>query len=277
MSPRMRFYSLNLGIPLLLAVLVFCLFDLTSLDRQISNQLLDPSTGEFLFRHNDWFETLTHKWPRAIPDWTGEAAVIGALLSFAWSPLARNPHSVSMRFCQRTRLAPALRFTATYQRDFWFVVVAFALTTGLVHYLKAHTSVYCPVETTLYGGKELRTEWFEHFSLLHNAGDGRCWPGGHASSGFTLLALYFVALRHRWQHARTLLISILALGFIFGTTRVLQGWHYMSHTLWSALLVWLSNLLVALLFYGRPALAQGPLPAKVNPGKLTGATRAAPV
>lgn len=134
------------------------------------------------------------------------------------------------------------------------MVVAFALSTTVIHYLKSHTSVYCPVETTLYGGPQARVEWFENFSLWNKAGDGRCWPGGHASSGFTLLALYFVALRHRWAHARKLLVAILLIGFVYGTTRVLQGWHYMSHTFWAGIFVWLTTWATALFFYGRVAL-----------------------
>ncbi len=271
MSPRARFYRDNLGIALLLALLVFCLFDLTNIDRVISNALLDPSTGEFILRRSQLFETLTHKWPRVLPDWTGELAIIGALLSFIWPRLAEYPQGV--RFAEQARLAPLLRFTTTYRRDLFFVIVAFALTTGVIHYLKAHTSVYCPVETTLYGGKQLRYEWFENFTLLHKAGDGRCWPGGHASSGFTLLALYFIARRYRWQHAKALLCAILVLGIVFGTTRVLQGWHYMSHTFWAGIFVWLSTLLVALVFYGRTQLDTEPQPRVVRRQIPVGAVR----
>jgi membrane-associated PAP2 superfamily phosphatase len=48
----------------------------------------------------------------------------------------------------------------------------------------------------------------------------------------------------------------LTLGFIYGTTRVFQGWHYMSHTFWAGIFVWLSCGSMALLFYGRAALEQ---------------------
>ncbi|MEG1041624.1 MAG: phosphatase PAP2 family protein [Pseudomonas sp.] len=251
---RKAYYLLNLGVPLLLAMVVFMLFDLTRLDRMISNLLLDPATGQFPLLHNQWFEKVTHKWPRILPNWTGEAAIIGSLLSCLWPLLAKRPTLANNLFLEKSRIAPLLRFTNRYQRDFFFVVVAFALSTTVIHYLKSHTSVYCPVETTLYGGEHLRVEWFENFSWFNKAGDGRCWPGGHASSGFTLLALYFVARRHRWQHARKLLVAILLIGFIYGTTRVLQGWHYMSHTFWAGIFVWLSSWLSALLFYGRKAL-----------------------
>jgi len=260
LSARQRFYLSNLGLPLLLAALVWLLFDLTPLDRWFSNLLYDPATGHFLFQHDALFEKLTHKWPRILPDWTGELALIGALLSVLWLLVARSAGATAL--LEAARLAPLLRLSNRHQRDLWYVVLAFALSTTVIHYLKSHTGVYCPVETTLYGGSQPHLEWFEQFSLLSKAGDGRCWPGGHASSGFTLLALYFVALRHRWVHARALLLAILAVGMLYGTTRVLQGWHYMSHTFWAGIVVWLSCWSCALLCYGRPAL-QG-APARVS-------------
>lgn len=257
-----RFYLMNVGIPLLLAALVFVVFDLTGLDVTLSNLLYDPVTQVFPFQHDRFFENLTHRWPRIIPDWTGELAIIGAVLSFVWPLFKPDKHKRLIAVLERFRIASGLKFLARHRRDFIFVVVAFAITTAMVHYFKSHTSVYCPVETTLYGGIQEKKEWFENFNLLHEAGKGRCWPGGHASSGFTLLALYFVARRYRWRHARKLLGWVLLLGMVYGTTRVLQGWHFMSHTLWSGILVWLTMLLTALFFYGRPALQ-----ASLEPGK----------
>ncbi|WP_449430496.1 phosphatase PAP2 family protein [Pseudomonas putida] len=251
---RSTFYINNLIVPLILAAIVFFLFDLTQLDQWLSNQLLDPASGQFPLLHNHWFEKVTHKWPRILPDWTGELAVIGSLLSFIWPRLQRHPHALITRALDKAKITPVLRFTTRHRRDLIFVVVAFALCTTVIHYLKSHTGVYCPVETTLYGGTEPHLEWYKNFSWFDKAGPGRCWPGGHASSGFTLLALYFVALRHRWKHARSLLIAILLVGMVYGTTRVLQGWHYMSHTFWAGIFVWFTTLLTALPFYGRLAL-----------------------
>lgn len=261
---RGRFYLHNLGVPLLVALLVFLSFDLTTLDRWLSNQLLDAN-GQFPLLHNHTFEQVTHKWPRIVPNWTGELAVIGALLSVLWPWLAVYPQARAVRLLERLRIAPLLRFTQRYQRDFVFVVTAFALSTSIIHYLKSHTGVYCPVETTLYGGSQPHLEWFDHFTWFDKAGAGRCWPGGHASSGFTLLALYFVALRHRWAHARPLLLAVLLLGLVYGSTRVLQGWHYMSHTFWAGIVVWLGCFVTALFFYGRSALDRHlPAPAQRN-------------
>ncbi|OLS62686.1 phosphatase PAP2 family protein [Pseudomonas putida] len=251
-ASRKDFYLINLGVPLLLAAATFLLFDLTRLDRMINDLFYNPVTQQYVLQHSELFEKVTHKWPRILPDWTGEAAIIGTLLSFLWPLLARRPRAV--RLLDMARIAPLLRFTAQQRRDLLYVVTAFALSTTLIHYLKSHTGVYCPVETTLYGGDQPHLEWFSHFSLVDKAGPGRCWPGGHASSGFTLLALYFVALRHRWPHARKLLLAILLIGTVYGSTRVLQGWHYMSHTFWAGIVVWLASWVTALFFYGRLAL-----------------------
>lgn len=261
MSPRQRFYLPHLGLPLLLALGVFLAFDLTSLDRWISNLFLDPATGQFALLHDAWFEKVTHKWPRILPDWTGEAAIIGTLLSFVWPCFARYPQAAATRLLERSRIRGLLRFTTRHRRDLLFVVVSFALCTTVIHYLKSHTGVYCPVETTLYGGTHPHLEWYTQFDLLNKAGDGRCWPGGHASSGYTLMALYFVARRWRWAHAGKLLGFIVLLGTVYGTTRVFQGWHYMSHTFWAGIFVWLTSLLTALCFYGRAALQA---PARVQ-------------
>lgn len=61
MPSRATFYRNNLLLPLLLAAIVFMAFDLTDLDRWISNLLLDPATGQFPLLHNPLFEKVTHK------------------------------------------------------------------------------------------------------------------------------------------------------------------------------------------------------------------------
>jgi membrane-associated PAP2 superfamily phosphatase len=236
------------------AALVFLMFDMTRIDIAFSNLLFDPVAQIFPLDKVHFFEKLTHKWARIIPNWTAEIALIGAMLSFVWPLINTSKHPRLGGFLERSKAAPVLRFANEHRRDFLFVVFAFAICTGVIHFLKAHTSVYCPIETTLYGGKLPHVEWYNNFKLFREAGDGRCWPGGHASGGFTMLALYFVARRYRWRYSKALMYGALLLGFVYGTTRVLQGWHYMSHTFWAGIFVWLACLLTALPFYGRALL-----------------------
>ncbi|MFF7709960.1 phosphatase PAP2 family protein [Pseudomonas sp. NPDC007930] len=252
----MRFYLYNLGIPLLCALAIFVAFDLTDLDLHLSNLLWDPAQGSFLYGHNELFERVTHKWARILPDWVGEGAVIGLLASLVWPLLARLLPPPRLARLQGQRLGRTLKAAASLRRDCLYITLAFALSTGLIHYFKSHTGIYCPVETVLYGGSEAKLEWYRTFRLFAEAGSGRCWPGGHASSAFSLVALYFVARRHGWAHSSLLLLVIGLLGMLYGTTRVLQGWHFMSHTLWAAVIVWLPSFGMALACYGRAALEQ---------------------
>ncbi len=251
---RNRFYFNFVGIPLLMAIALFITFDLTRLDQLISDWMYNTVTQTFPLQESKLFETITHKWARIIPNWTGEAAVVGALLSFIWPRFNAQRHVTVMAWLEKIRFAPVLRFLTRHRRDLLFVVFSFSITTGFIHYFKSHTSIYCPLETTQYGGTQTKEEWFEKFDLLHSAGEGRCWPGGHASGGFTMMALFFVALRNRSRHAKALLAFALVLGMVYGTTRVLQGWHFMSHTFWAGIIVWFSTFLTAMVFYGRKRL-----------------------
>lgn len=274
---RHRFYWVNFGIALACAAAVFLMFDMTTIDIAFNNLFFDPVTQTFPLDQVHLFEKVTHKWARIIPNWTAEIALIGMLLSFVWPLVNPQKRPRIGQFLERIKAAPVLRFTYDHRRDFIFVVVAFAVCTGVIHFLKAHTSVYCPVETTIYGGKIAHMEWYNNFQLFREAGDGRCWPGGHASGGFTMLALYFVARRYQWRYSKAVLWGSLLLGFIYGTTRVLQGWHYMSHTLWAGIFVWLACLLTALAFYGRVRLDVPVLKKAGQPNAVTDSQRSKPV
>ncbi len=148
------------------AVVVFLLFDMTRIDIAFSNLLYDPLHQVFPLEHVRLFEKITHKWARIIPNWTGEAATICVLLSFVWPIFKPKKCLGLLRLLEKIRFAAPLRFAHKHRRDFLYVVFAFFLSTGVVHYLKGHTSVYCPVETTQYAGKIEHKEWFQNFDLL---------------------------------------------------------------------------------------------------------------
>lgn len=262
LNTRNHFYLVNVGIPLLIAVVTLLAFDMTELDRVISDLFYIPQTHSFVAQHNHWFEKLTHKWPRYLPNVTGGLALTGALMSLVWPLLAKLPKLQVL--LDTVRLGPVLRFTTAYRRDFWFVAISFSIATGLVHYFKSHTDVYCPVELVQYGGSAIRHEWYENLNFFHQIGHGRCWPGGHASAGYSMLALYFVARSYRWKYSTLLLKVVLVLGSVYGTTKVMQGWHFMSHTFWAGVMVWLANFALAMAFYGRERLS-APLASRAEP------------
>jgi membrane-associated PAP2 superfamily phosphatase len=103
--------------------------------------------------------------------------------------------------------------------------------------LKTITNVDCPWDLLPFGGK------FPYEHLFADRPDGlrhaRCFPAAHASSGYSLMALYFLARERSVRLARRGLIVGIAAGLVFGFAQQSRGAHFLSHDLCSAMLAWL--------------------------------------
>ncbi|HJI94592.1 MAG TPA: sulfatase-like hydrolase/transferase [Sutterellaceae bacterium] len=116
-----------------------------------------------------------------------------------------------------------------------YIIIAMLACVLVVWWLKASTGVYCPWSVSYFSGDHALREptWSWVFQ------DGRCWPSGHSGTGFCLLALFF-ALRDKYpQLARKTLVAVLLLGTICSLTCIVQGAHFLSHTLATALIDWI--------------------------------------
>ena len=116
-----------------------------------------------------------------------------------------------------------------------YILIAMLACVLVVWWLKASTGVYCPWSVSYFSGDHALREptWSWVFQ------DGRCWPSGHSGTGFCLFALFF-ALRDKYpQLARKTLVVVLILGAICSLTRIVQGAHFLSHTLATALIDWI--------------------------------------
>ena len=113
------------------------------------------------------------------------------------------------------------------------------LAPATVTLLKSVNPRSCPYDLAEYGGYAPRLRLFE--AAPPGATSGHCFPGGHASAGFCLLAFYFAgrALGNR-RLMRAGLWGGLAAGLAFGLARIAQGAHFLSHNLWSGLVCWRS-------------------------------------
>lgn len=109
-----------------------------------------------------------------------------------------------------------------------------------VNLVKNHSLTSCPWDLQAFGGP---AHPVSHWAWGRaDGGPGRCFPGGHASSGFAFLALCLPWLdapagrtrRHtvgwRW------LAASLFIGLLAGAVQTLRGAHFPSHTLWTALI-----------------------------------------
>lgn len=97
---------------------------------------------------------------------------------------------------------------------------------------KKHTKVYSPWNNTRYGGDipyvRLFDKYPEDFKALGKTGTN-AFPAGHASGGFALMSLAFLATSRRKKILLVLAGS--AIGWGMGLYQMFRGAHYLSHTL----------------------------------------------
>lgn len=191
------------------------------LDERIASALFDPISVQFPAHAWVLLDALGHRAAKSalIVGW-----VLLLLLAFAshWDTRV-------------DRMRPVL----------WATVTAMAIGPTLVVSLKSINSIHCPWDLKEFGGAAYAThDWF-----VATSESGRCFPGGHAAGGFSLVALYFAgaAAEHkalqRWG-----LVSALGVGSTFSVIRIVQGAHFLSHNLWAAAIDWGSAAAVFALF-----------------------------
>lgn len=113
-----------------------------------------------------------------------------------------------------------------------------------------HASLHgCPWDLALCGGD---LPYFPLFSSLPvGVQAGACFPAGHPSGGFALMAFYFAFRQIKPQFAIGMLWLGLVFGLAMGFSQVMRGAHFLSHVLWSGWVVWVS--LVVLYLIWQPA------------------------
>lgn len=203
-------FRLVIGVPLALMGLLL-LLDPHDLDFAIAHLMYDPQGG-FIGRHNRFLEDVLHDRAKQAVILLGVLAIGGLLASLVMS-----------------RLRP-------WRRSLGYLVLAMSLSTALVTPLKKLTQVQCPWSLSEFGGKQAFQPLIG--ARLPTDKPGQCWPGGHATAGFSLFALFFVLRDRRPRLARVALGVALGLGTLFSIARMLQGAHFLSHNLWTALLDW---------------------------------------
>lgn len=229
--------KLVLGIPLLLMALLLA-FEPSQIDLALEDLLYVPGTG--FIGNNSWFlENVLHDWAKRGVIAVGVIALAGALAGYL--------------------------FGAGLDKKRWlYVFLSMAIASSAVMPLKRLTEVHCPWSLDRYGG-------VEHYSPLTSARAtpvekaGKCWPGGHASSGFCLFALFFALKDIRPRAARVALLVAMGLGITFSVGRMLQGAHFLSHNVWTALIDWTVSALLYQLMLRPAARAAALYPACKEP------------
>ncbi len=145
-----------------------------------------------------------------------------------------------------------------WRRPLLYLLVATMLSAGMVSLLKHVTHVDCPWDLLRYGGTR------EYYGLfMHRpAGSGHalCFPAGHASAGYSWIALYFFFLATRPALRWWGLGFALGLGLVFGIAQQLRGAHFLSHDVWALMICWLIALVMYRLILVRRPRSLAPIP-----------------
>jgi membrane-associated PAP2 superfamily phosphatase len=170
----------------------------------------------FALRHAWLLSDVLHDVARRVA-WLGVLALCAAV-GWPWGPLRQVPRGRRLQWAL-SALAGA----------------------GLVTLLKWASATSCPWDLQEFGGIARHVS---HWSTLGDGGPGRCFPGGHASSGFAFVGGYFALVRTHPAAARGVLAASLAAGLLLGLSQQWRGAHFMSHTLWTAWICWATALVL---------------------------------
>lgn len=131
-----------------------------------------------------------------------------------------------------------------YRQGVLIFCLSIILVPATINIAKAITTIPCPNDLIQYGGEYPHATLFAPIpDEIVLPGNIRCYPAGHASGGFALMALFF--LFNDSNVKRVGLASGLTLGWTVGFYKMLIGDHFLSHTLVTMLLAWLLILVIA--------------------------------
>ncbi|WP_227611123.1 MULTISPECIES: phosphatase PAP2 family protein [unclassified Acinetobacter] len=117
------------------------------------------------------------------------------------------------------------------------VVIGMMISISVIGIFKSQSVHACP--WTLLRVHANHIDWLKSLHV-----HGKCFPGGHASAGFSLLILYFAYRPFYPKLARYGLILALVMGSLMSTVQMVRGAHFLSHNLWSFWWSWLIDFMV---------------------------------
>lgn len=180
------------------------------LDWAVSHYWYDAASQRFPWQNNYWLDLINHRLLKI-------SVIAGAVLTLLWGIYRRN-----------ARLIVAM-----------LLIGIGPLVVGILKATSAHS---CPWDLLEYGGKAMSFPLFGTTPAF--PGPGRCFPGGHASSGFAVMALFFLFYPQRPRLAYWCWLGGITLGMLMGFGQIMRGAHFLSHNLWAGWWVWFSQLAV---------------------------------
>lgn len=134
-------------------------------------------------------------------------------------------------------------FVQEYKKGLLIVLLSAILVPLAIGSLKAVTNTPCPCNIIHFNGIYPNLKVFDEYPKdFIQPSKAKCWPAGHASGGFALMALFF--LFKTPSNQKRALIGALIIGWSMGTYKMLLGDHFLSHTIITMLMAWIIILII---------------------------------
>jgi len=208
-----RFWLKHIVPALIFILLMLLVYPHTHLDTRITDLFFDAQLHRFTLK-NDPFLTV---WMHVRLKWLMVAI---ALASLALALFSYRLSSLN-----------------EYRQSLLWVFAGMVISTTAVTVFKHYSLHGCPWDISLYGGSLPLLDLFTSPPAGTEA--GRCFPAGHPSGGFALMAFYFAFMHSKPRFSVLMLWIGLLMGLLMGLVQMMRGAHFLSHVLWSGWLVWM--------------------------------------
>lgn len=207
---------------LLSACFLIFIYPATGLDQILIAPYYDASVHRFPLKHHFFLEQFMHLGLKYCMVAIAMISLAIALRANVWMPFNASLFA---------------RLKNLVINPYFLAFIGMVISSGVVSILK-NTSIHgCPNDLIKYGGNLPFLNLFEKLPAGVKA--GHCFPGGHASGGFALMAFYYAFRDGKPKFAWAMLVIGLVFGFAMGWAQMMRGEHFLSHNLWSAWVVWL--------------------------------------
>lgn len=183
----------------------------TSVDTRISDAIFAAGGGAWPLPHAGWTRAVGYEGPKY-------AVIVFALFLVAGLLRPDLLHRLHLE-----------------RREAAYLLACLAIVPATIIQLRSQSDIACASQLLRYGGDV--PDWLGRFTftrLVADDGLHGCFPSGHASGGFALLALGL--LDRKPAARRALWLGALLYGSYMGMYQLLRGAHFLSHVVASALL-----------------------------------------
>ena len=199
-------------------------------------------------------------WDSQLQEWVGKSHAIAQFLyNFGILPAILVPLLALFILI----LGYSFKALSAYRKIALYLFLVLAIGNGLIvnGLLKEHWGRPRPAQIIEYNG----TQIFEPSLYFNSDSYGKSFPCGHATMGFYFFS---IALLFKGRVRRSLFAFALLFGLAIGIARSSMGGHFLTDTVWSAILIWIvsKGIYLSLKLDKKPQYIE--LPAKTKSEKI---------